>query len=175
MPKKLIALLLALSAMLFAAFAQGQEVLFDGECAMTDAAYVEWGWDYLETDDVALYLHVFGELPPNYLTKDEARDMGWDRSPGCLWEIGEGLCIGGDIFGNREGLLPDEDWRTWYECDVNYDGWDRGAERIVFSTDGLIYYTGDHYESFDLLYDGWYDEDFRYGEEEEESWWTWPW
>ena len=65
--------------------------------------------------------------------------------------------------------------RSYYECDVNYDGWDRGAERIVFSTDGLIYYTGDHYESFDLLYDGWYDVDFRYGEEEEESWWTWPW
>ena len=60
------------------------------------------------------------------------------------------MCIGGDYFGNKEGLLPEEDDYT--ECDVNYEGGFRGAERIVFSDDGDIYYTGDHYESFEQLY-----------------------
>lgn len=175
--KKLLSLLLALLLVFTLAFAYTGEVLVDGESAMTEDVFVEWGYDYFSPEEVALYLHAFGELPPNFITKDEARDMGWDRSPGSLWEIGYGFCIGGDVFGNREGLLPDEDWRTWYECDVNYDGWERGAERLVFSTDGLIYYTGDHYESFELMYENWYEPDYLYGEEysEEESWWNWGW
>jgi len=177
MLKKLLSLLLSLLLSVSAAFAFAGEVLVDGEAAMTDEAYVEWGYDYFSPEDVALYLHAFGELPPNYLTKDEARDMGWVSSKGNLWDVGWGFCIGGDIFGNREGLLPDEDGRTWYECDVNYEGGFRGGERLVFATDGLIYYTADHYESFDLLYESWYEPDYRYGEDyyEEEGWWDWPW
>ena len=62
------------------------------------------------------------------------------------------MSIGGDKFGNREGLLPKEDGRQYYECDVNYQGGYRGAERIVFSNDGLIFYTDDHYNSFTQLY-----------------------
>lgn len=62
------------------------------------------------------------------------------------------MSIGGNKFGNREGLLPKEKGRTYYECDVNYESGYRGEERIVYSNDGLIYYTGDHYESFELLY-----------------------
>ena len=62
------------------------------------------------------------------------------------------MSIGGDHFGNYEGLLPDADGRKWKECDVNYSGGYRGAERLVFSNDGLIYYTKDHYESFEKMY-----------------------
>ena len=64
-------------------------------------------------------------------------------------------CIGGSRFGNYEGLLPEADGRTWTECDIHTLGADsRGAERSVFSNDGLIYYTGDHYKTFELLYGG---------------------
>ena len=85
------------------------------------------------------------------MTKREARQEGWDHGP--LEDICPGMCIGGDRFGNREGLLPDAPGREWTECDVNTLGAGcRGAERLVFSNDGLIYYTGDHYESFELLY-----------------------
>ena len=56
-------------------------------------------------------------------------------------------------FGNYEGLLPEADGRTYAECDIDTLGADsRGAKRIVFSNDGLIYYTEDHYETFELLY-----------------------
>lgn len=62
------------------------------------------------------------------------------------------MSIGGDRFGNREGLLPTAKGRKYYECDIDFDGTYRGAKRIVYSNDGLIYYTEDHYESFELLY-----------------------
>ena len=83
--------------------------------------------------------------------KKEARDLGWEG--GSLEPYAPGKCIGGDRFGNYEGTLPEKDGRTYYECDINTLGADsRGAERLVFSSDGLIYYTADHYESFTLLY-----------------------
>lgn len=109
----------------------------------------EDGW-YYSAEDVALYLYTYGELPDNFITKKEAQSMGWNSKEGNLWEVAEGMCIGGDYFGNKEGLLPEEDEYT--ECDVNYEGGFRGSERIVFSDDGDIYYTGDHYESFEQLY-----------------------
>ena len=106
---------------------------------------------YTSRDDVALYIHIYGHLPQNFVTKDDARAAGW--SGGSLEKYLPGMCIGGDRFGNREGLLPDAPGRSWTECDVNTLGApSRGAERIVFSNDGLIYYTGDHYETFELLY-----------------------
>ena len=107
---------------------------------------------YDSKEDVALYLRTYGELPDNYITKDEARDLGW--TGGSLENYAPGKCIGGDRFGNREGLLPEADGRTWTECDIDTLGANsRGAERIVYSNDGLIYYTDDHYESFTPLYD----------------------
>ena len=109
----------------------------------------EDGW-YYSAEDVALYLNTYGELPDNFITKKEAQSMGWNSKEGNLWEVAEGMCIGGDYFGNKEGLLPEED--EYAECDVNYEGGFRGSERIVFSDDGDIYYTGDHYESFEQLY-----------------------
>ncbi|MEA5060613.1 MAG: ribonuclease domain-containing protein [Candidatus Pelethousia sp.] len=101
--------------------------------------------------DVSLYLHAYGHLPANYLTKNEARSLGWDG--GDLEPYAPGKCIGGDNFGNYEGLLPDARGRVYTECDINTLGKSsRGAERIVFSNDGLIYYTANHYDSFTLLY-----------------------
>lgn len=106
---------------------------------------------YDSRDDVALYLYLYGELPGNYITKNEARDLGWEG--GSVEEVAPGKCIGGDRFGNREGQLPDANGRTWQECDIDTLGENsRGAKRIVYSNDGLIYYTDDHYESFELLY-----------------------
>ena len=153
MKKRLLSLLLLLCLALGGAFA---EVLVEGDVAITDKLLVEYGQWYSEPDEVALYLHTFEELPFNYLTKSEARELGWDSAAGNLWEVAPGMSIGGDRFGNREGLLPDARDRTWYECDVNYQGGYRGAERLLFSDDGLIYYSGDHYASCELLYDGWY-------------------
>lgn len=106
---------------------------------------------YTSKEDVALYIYTYGHLPDNFVTKSEARQTGWEGGP--LEDYLPGKSIGGDRFGNREGLLPSAEGRTWTECDINTAGADsRGAERIVFSNDGLIYYTGDHYKSFELLY-----------------------
>lgn len=107
---------------------------------------------YSTPEDVAMYIHTYDELPNNYLTKEEARELGWEASEGNLWEVTDEMLIGGDYFGNREGLLPEEDGRDYFEADVNYEGGYRGAERLVYSNDGLIYYTDDHYDSFQQLY-----------------------
>ena len=107
---------------------------------------------YTSPEDVAEYLHFYGHLPDNFITKNEARDLGWDSQAGNLDEVAPGMSIGGDTFGNREGLLPKEKGRKYYECDVNYEGGYRGGERIVYSNDGLIFYTADHYKSFEQLY-----------------------
>lgn len=107
---------------------------------------------YTSCEDVALYLETYGKLPGNFITKKEAQALGWEG--GSLEPYAPGKCIGGDKFGNYEGILPKADGRTYKECDIDTLGADsRGAKRIVFSNDGLIYYTEDHYESFTLLYD----------------------
>ena len=106
---------------------------------------------YTSAEDVALYLYTYGRLPDNFITKKEARKLGWEK--GGLEPFAPGMCIGGDHFGNYEGLLPESDGREYTECDIDTLGAkSRGAKRIVFSNDGLIYYTEDHYESFTLLY-----------------------
>lgn len=110
----------------------------------------EDGW-YYTAYDVSMYLHLYGRLPDNFVTKSEARELGWES--GSVEKYVQGYAIGGDKFGNREGLLPKADGRQYYECDIDTNGaGSRGAKRIVYSNDGLIYYTEDHYESFTLLY-----------------------
>ena len=106
---------------------------------------------YTTKEDVSLYIHTYGTLPSNFITKDEARSLGWEG--GGLDAYAEGMCIGGDYFGNYEGLLPEAEGREYTECDIDtLHANSRGPKRIVFSNDGLIYYTDDHYESFQLLY-----------------------
>ena len=117
----------------------------------------ENGW-YDSMEEVAIYLTFFEELPDNYLTKKEAESLGWESRRGNLWDVADGCSIGGDRFGNREGLLPTAKGRKWTECDIDFDGGYRNGKRIVFSTDGLIYYTDDHYESFDEVEVVWSDE-----------------
>jgi len=105
---------------------------------------------YTTKEDVALYIHLYGKLPGNFITKSQARAYGWKK--GSLERYAPGKCIGGDVFRNQEGLLPAG--HSYFECDIDTLGSlsGRGSKRIVFSSDGLVYYTGDHYRSFELLY-----------------------
>ena len=108
--------------------------------------------EYSSRDEVALYIHLFGHLPANFITKKQARELGWQG--GGLQDFAPGCSIGGDRFGNYEGLLPQAEGRFYTECDIDTCGApSRGAKRIVFSNDGLIFYTDDHYQSFIKLYD----------------------
>ena len=117
----------------------------------TAAAEISEDGVYTQRDEVALYIHTYGHLPDNYITKKEAQALGWEG--GKLEPYAPGKSIGGDYFGNYEGLLPKKKGRKYYECDIDTMGKkSRGGKRIVWSTDGLIYYTGDHYETFELLY-----------------------
>lgn len=107
---------------------------------------------YTSKEEVSAYLQTYGKLPQNFIQKNQAKDLGWDPSKGNLFEVTEEKSIGGDRFYNREGRLPDQKDRKWYEADIDYNGGRRGAKRIVYSNDGLIYYTDDHYDSFEKLY-----------------------
>ena len=107
---------------------------------------------YTDKENVALYIHTYGKLPQNYINKKTAESLGW-TSGEAVSSFAPGKSIGGDRFGNYEQLLPKKKGRQYYECDIDaYGKKSRGAKRIVFSNDGLIYYTDDHYESFELLY-----------------------
>lgn len=125
----------------------GEEGVAGGETG--DGLTVAEDGSYSSKEEVALYIHLYGKLPSNYITKKQAEKLGWVASKGNLWDVAPGKSIGGSYFGNYEGLLPDGDYR---ECDIDYQGGRRNAKRIVFSTDGRIYYTEDHYESFEQLY-----------------------
>lgn len=124
-----------------------------GDTAASDSTYElpAYGEYYYDLENVVLYLEVYDELPPNYITKAEARSLGWNG--GSVEEYQEGAAIGGDVFGNREGLLPEEKGRSYTECDIDTDGYgSRGSRRLVFSDDGLYFYTADHYETFSEVF-----------------------
>lgn len=117
----------------------------------SSASGISENGSYTSKDDVALYIKQYDRLPNNFITKKEAQELGW--SGGSLEKYAPGKCIGGDRFGNYEGKLPKKNGRTYTECDIDTLGKSsRGAKRIVFSNDGLIYYTEDHYDTFTLLY-----------------------
>lgn len=122
--------------------------------AEQNAETLEESGSYTSKEDVAAYIHQFGHLPDNFITKKEAKNAGWVSSKGNLSEAAPGKSIGGDRFGNYEGILPEKEGRQYYECDIDSDGGYRGAKRIIYSDDGLVYYTEDHYETFELLYGG---------------------
>lgn len=132
-----------------ATLAVPQESILSPNCA--EEPVLDESGCYDSKEEVALYIHLYGRLPDNYMTKAEARELGWDG--GSVEVYAPGMCIGGDRFGNYEGLLPDATGRNYTECDIGTLGKDsRGSKRIVFSNDGLIFYTDDHYETFELLY-----------------------
>ena len=128
----------------------------DSKTAVRDAQItVSEGESYTSKEEVALYLHLYGKLPSNFITKKEAEALGWKKEPGEAGElqnVAPGKSIGGDRFGNYEKLLPEKKGRKYFECDINYAKGTRGAERIIYSDDGLIFYTGDHYKTFEQLY-----------------------
>ena len=142
----LVGLVLTLLMMLMAVPGLCKTIKVDG----IEFAVEEDGW-YDSMEFVAVYLDTYDKLPDNYLTKKEAQSLGWVSNKGNLWEVAYGCSIGGDRFGNYEGLLPDKKGRKWTECDIDFEGEYRNGKRIVFSSDGLIYYTDDHYESFDEI------------------------
>lgn len=97
---------------------------------------------------VAKYLQAHHRLPDFYITKQQAREKGWDPKEGNLCKVLPGRAIGGDRFSNREGQLPQAKGRNWREADVNYRCGHRGSDRLLYSNDGLIYLTQDHYKHF---------------------------
>ncbi|MBR3795374.1 MAG: ribonuclease [Clostridia bacterium] len=149
-----LGMLLALALALFAPVALAKTIIVDA----ADYEVEEDGW-YDTMEEVAIYLTFFEELPDNYITKKEAQSLGWESRKGNLWDVAYGCSIGGDRFGNYEKLLPEKKGRKWTECDIDFEGEYRNGERIVFSTDGLIYYTDDHYESFDKIEVVWTEEE----------------
>ena len=105
---------------------------------------------YDQKDDVADYLSIYKKLPQNYIKKKEAKKLGW--SGGSVERVAPGKAIGGDHFGNYEKKLPDKKGRSYFECDIDTLGKSkRGPKRMIYSNDGLIYYTGDHYKSFEKM------------------------
>lgn len=108
---------------------------------------------YTSADDVAQYIYEYHRLPKNFITKEKAKSLGWDPQKNNVGDVAPLMSIGGNKFGNFEGKLPTAKGRKYYEADIDYNGKERNAKRIIFSNDGLIYYTDDHYNTFELLYD----------------------
>ena len=106
----------------------------------------------MDPQGIADYIFKYGKLPDNFITKKEAQALGWDSSYNYVGDVAPGKSIGGDKFGNYEGLLPSKKGRQWYEADCYYEGKKRNAHRILYSNDGLVYYTDDHYESFTQMF-----------------------
>lgn len=106
--------------------------------------------DKLTNDEIVVkYLKEHGELPDYYITKSEAKSLGWVPSKGNLCEVAPGKAIGGDIWTNRQKSLPTKSGRRYFEADLNYNCGNRNADRVVFSNDGLVFVTFDHYRSFE--------------------------
>ena len=101
--------------------------------------------DYNGADAVLFYLK---RLPNYYISKEFAEDHGWISSEGNLGVVFPDKMIGGDVYLNREGKLPSVPGRIWYEADINYDGGYRNDQRILYSSDGLIFESYDHYKTF---------------------------
>ena len=105
-----------------------------------------------EAQRIADYIFEHGELPENFITKKEAQALGWDNMYNYLSEVAPGMSIGGDYFGNYERKLPVVKGRKYYEADCFYTKGKRNAYRIIYSTDGHVWYTEDHYNSFIELF-----------------------
>ena len=109
---------------------------------------------YTTKDSVAAYLCKFDKLPSNYITQNEGKALyesktgntfsKWNFNPWTTLDV----MIGGDSFGNKEGLLPKG---SYHEADVDYSAKNRGTKRLVYEGDCVIYYTADHYKSFSKL------------------------
>ena len=132
--------------------AEASEQSSDGIEAQAEATDIREDGNYTSKDEVALYIHTYNKLPSNYITKKQAEEQGWNSSEGNLHQVLPGMSIGGSRFGNSEQKLPKKDGREYFECDIDYEGGYRNSKRLVYSNDGLVFYTEDHYENFEQLY-----------------------
>lgn len=104
--------------------------------------------DELTNEDTVInYVKSNQRLPDYYITKGEARKQGWVASKGNLCDVLPGRAIGGDTFSNREKILPSGN--KYFEADVNYNCGNRNADRIVFTKNGEVWLTKNHYKSFE--------------------------
>lgn len=124
----------------------------DAQAGQESAVSVKEDGNYISKEEVALYIHTYNKLPNNYITKKLAEQEGWRADGGNLDSALPGMCIGGGSFGNYEGKLPQANNRKYFECDIDYDGGIRNSKRLVYSNDGLIFYTEDGYNTFEQLY-----------------------
>lgn len=115
--------------------------------ANADKLKIDKNGKYSDKERVAKYIYQYKSLPSNYITKGEAKKLGW-QTKGTLDKVAPGYSIGGDRYGDYENKLPKANGRKWTECDIDYTKGNRNAKRIIFSNDGLIYYTNDHYKTF---------------------------
>ena len=106
----------------------------------------------IRPQEIADYIFEHGELPGNFITKEEAMELGWDSGSNYVSDVAPGRSLGGDRYGNYQKNLPYEKGRKYFECDCNYTGGKRGAERIVYSNDGHVWYSDDHYQTFTELF-----------------------
>jgi hypothetical protein len=100
---------------------------------------------------IDVLLHNGNSLPTQYLTKKKAKKLGWKPILMNLHQVTDKGVIGGDIYRNKDGKLPSVDGRIWYEADMNYTGGIRNRSRILYSNDGLVFVTYDHYFTFNQI------------------------
>ena len=132
-------------------------LVIDNDKQRVDGLSVDENGEYTTKDEVALYIYKYHKLPKNYITKKEAKKLGWNSSKNYVGDVAKGKSIGGDRFGNNEKHLPVVKGRKYIECDIDYKGKKRNAKRIIYADDfdesiGFIYYTDDHYNTFEKLY-----------------------
>ena len=127
----------------------GEDSSSDSATLDANALNITEDGTYDSKEEVAAYIDTYHKLPSNYITKKEAKALGW--SGGSVEKYAPGKCIGGDTFTNRQSILPIN--HEYKECDIDTLGASsRGPKRIVYSTDDFeVYYTGDHYASFEHL------------------------
>lgn len=94
------------------------------------------------------YLKQYGRLPKNYITKEQAINLGWESKKGNLSEIAPGKLVGGDDYRNDNKKLPAAPGRIWHEADLTFNGAKRSKARLLYSNDGLIFVTYTHYETY---------------------------
>ncbi|MBR3073716.1 ribonuclease domain-containing protein [Fibrobacter sp.] len=130
------------------------EVSSSSEKSKTILEAVQESGKYTSKDSVAAYLCKFDKLPSNYVGKSEGQKL-YESKTGKTFEKWNfnpwttiGVMIGGDTYSNSEGLLPKG---SYHEADVDYSAKNRGTKRLVYQSDCVIYYTADHYETFNRL------------------------
>ncbi|TBL62323.1 ribonuclease domain-containing protein [Hafnia paralvei] len=148
MAKRLWTGLLIIQALSGVAFLNSQAAVSSHEGKSASVSTSESIEQLTQQDRVVSYLREHQRLPDFYITKKQARAEGWDASAGNLCSAVPGRAIGGDRFSNREKRLPQKAKRVWREADINYHCGRRQADRLIYSNDGLIYITRDHYRTF---------------------------